>query len=347
MEKLSEWFLNSDVFDNKKGAYRTFYLKKKKGPVYPEITAYAISLSCILYREKGDVKFLQRAKVCAEYLINLSKDGLPGPADNLKYLFDTGILISALFDLYNLTQVERYIDEAYRRLEWLCSYFDGEKFPAIVGHSKSKDWDKVSSIHLAKLSIPLFKGSKELEDKKYKNIAECLLNWAIKLQKDDGRFKINQDNDNTRLHPHCYTTEGFLFASQHTNEKLYWDVAKRAGDWLAKVQNEDGSLYQWLPKYPARTLIEKIIKRICHIKCTDVISQAIRIWKTLGAYKENINRAEHLLESMSDNSGLPLTKRKTWFIELKQREIYSWPTFFYIHSKLIEFGDRSKASEIF
>lgn len=336
-----KWFLNSEIYDRSSGAYRIFYSKREKGPIYPEITAYAINLACILYKEKGNDKFLQRAKDCAEYLLKLSKDGLSGHSDNIKYLFDTGIFISALFDLYDITKIEKYINGAHSRLEWLCSYFDGEKFPSITDHTDSKEWHKVSSVHLAKLAIPLSKGWQELNEKKYKSIAKNLLDWTIKFQNDGGRFRINQINDNTRLHPHCYATEGFLFASQY--EKLYWRVAKKAGDWLAKVQNKDGSFYQWLPRYPAEILKDKLSPP----KCTDATSQAIRIWKVLGEYKENIRQAENFLESMKVDSGLVSGKKKLWFIEVKEKEICPWSTFFYIHSKLMKFGDRSRVSEIF
>lgn len=343
---ISEWFLNSPIYD-KAGRYRAFYSKRELGPVYPEITAYAISLACILFRESKDVRFLQRAKDCVEYLINLSPDGLPGHSDNLKYLFDTGIFISALFDLYSITKIETYVNEAHKRLKWLCAYFDGEKFPAVIGHLNSKDWDKVSSIHLAKLSIPLLKGWKMFTTESYRKISEQLLSWTAHLQTKEGRFRINQNDDNTRLHPHCYATEGFLFASHCINKELYWEIAKKAGDWLAKIQNEDGSFYQWVPEYPAKNLIDKNIRKVYCVKGTDTTSQAIRIWKVLGKHEENIKRAECFLENMSNDFGLPLTKGKFWFIELKHKKIYSWPTFFYIHSNLIEFGDRSKISEIF
>ena len=63
-----------------------------------------------------------------------------------------------------------------------------------------------------------------LGNKKYKTVAENLLNWTIKLQSDEGRFRINHSNDSTRLHPHCYATEGFLFASQCINKELYWEI---------------------------------------------------------------------------------------------------------------------------
>ena len=183
MEELCNWFLASDIYDDNTGAYRAFYSKGKAGPVYPEITAYAVSLACILYKQTKDVEFIQRAEDCAEYLISLSIDGLPGYYDNLKYLFDTGIFISALFDLYNLTKKEKYIDEAHKRLKWLCSYFDGKKFPAVVGQSNSNDWDKVSSVHLAKLAIPLLKGYQNLGDKRYKNIADSI--FGIKMDTED------------------------------------------------------------------------------------------------------------------------------------------------------------------
>lgn len=353
LKEICKWFLESDIYEKDIGGYRIFYSKREKGPVYPEITAYAISLACDIYKENRDIILIQRAKDCTEYLLKLSKDGLPGHSDNIKYLFDTGIFISALFDLYKVTKIEKYIDEAYIHLEWLCSYFDGEKFPSIVNcveNSKwdNKCWDKLPSVHLAKLAIPLLKGFQEINVKKYKDISNSLLNWAVKLQTNEGRFKINYNNNYTHLHPHCYAIEGFLYAAQYTNKDLYWNTVGKATNWLREVQNEDGSFFQWFPKYPSKGLKEDIIRRIVRVKCSDITSQAIRLWKILGEYENNIKQAEKFLESMNiDSIGLSLIKRKVNFIEMKESKIYSWPTFFYIQSKFIQFGDKSKAIEIF
>lgn len=344
---IYDWFLNSNIYEES-GKYSIFYSDKKRGPIYPEITAYAISLACILYKQKNDKKFLQRAKECADYLISSNKNGLMGPEDNFEYTFDTGILISGLLDLYGTSEEGKYADEASKRLEWLCSLFDGETFPAVVGdYSGDNKWDKVSSVHLAKLSIPLIKGWKTLGNENYRQITERLLDWATELQSDEGRFRINHQNDNTMLHPHCYATEGFLFASQHINKKRYWDITKKAGDWLAEVQNEDGSFYRWFPKHPSETLAGKVFRKFCRAKCTDATAQAIRIWKVLGMHEENIKLAEKFLEKMISDSGLPLVKRKLWLIELKQRKVFSWPTFFYAHAKIMELGNYSRANEIF
>jgi len=343
---MYNWYLNSDIYKSP-GRYRAFYSSNELGPIYPEITAYAISLGIILYKRKNNEIFLQRARDCAEYLISSSENGLTGQKDNIKYAFDTGIFISGLIDLYHASNEERYANEALRRLRWLCSFFDGEKFPAIVGDSSNDCWDKVSSVHLAKISIPLIKGWKTFNNENYKKIAESLLDWAIGLQSIEGRFKINYMNDSTMIHTHCYATEGFLYSSQYLNKKHYKHIAQKAIDWLAKVQNKDGSFYKWYPKYPTKTLLDEAFRIFYRTKCTDATSQAIRFWQILGIYKKNIEKGEKYLEKMRINSGLSLIKRKVLFVELKQRKVFSWPTFFYIHEKSIEFGDFSKIYEIF
>jgi len=347
MEKLFNWFLDSDLYDDNTGAYRVFYSKGKLGPIYPEITAYAVSLACILFRESNDPRFLQRAKDCAEYLTGLSEHGLVGPWDNFEYLFDTGIFVSGLFDLAEATGSERYVDEAHKRLEWICSYFNGKTFPPIAGHKDGEGWDAVSSVHLVKLAIPLLKGWDILGGESYRTMAEQVLDWTADLQTEEGRFKINHYNSNTCLHPHCYATEGFLFASEHINEKRYWQIARKAGDWLAKIQNKNGSFPQWLPKYPDKTIVKKILRKFVQVESIDVTSQAIRIWNLLGTHEENIRRAETFLQNANNDVGLPLTKKKLWATEIGPKMIYSWPTFFYMHSKLIRFRESAKRLEIF
>ena len=72
-EKLVDWFLNSKIYNGE--AYISHYSASNNGIVYPEITAYAISLSCILYIRSKDTRFLERAEKCAEYMMKISENG--------------------------------------------------------------------------------------------------------------------------------------------------------------------------------------------------------------------------------------------------------------------------------
>jgi len=266
-EKLVDWFLNSQIYDGE--AYLAYYSAKRKGLVYPEITAYAISLSCVLYKRRKDKRFLERAEKCAEYMMRINKKGaVPCFADGLLYTFDTGIFISSMFDLYAINKKEIYLREAEKSLKWLYSKWDGEQFAAVNKIPAKRDWYHVSSVHLAKLAIPLLKASAYFGNSEYKKAAFKLLNKCKRLQLKDGSFQVNDENSITLTHPHCYATEAFLYAYYNLEREEYLEVAEKASQWLGKIQNEDGSLYR---SYSVEKSTTGKLKRV---KTTDATAQA-------------------------------------------------------------------------
>ena len=318
-------FLNSKIYDKRVKAYRAFYSKNEKGSIYPEITAYAINLCCILHEKLKDKFYLARAKECAKYLINLVKkyENMI-PFNGKKYTFDTGIFISALVDLYKISKNSLYIKQAKKSLKALLDYWDGEKF--LPGDNiDESDWPEFYSVHLVKLAIPL------LKMKKYK-IAKKLLKWGMKLQGKNGEFIINEKNEKVLLHPHCYATEGFLFAYSITKDRKYLRIAKKASRWLINRQNYDGSVNIGYPS-------------ILPIKAFDATAQAIRIWKVLGINKKIIEKSESFLNKNVNDNGLPLTKHLLFWKNKKR--VYSWPTFFFIHSKFLKYNNLEEAKYLF
>lgn len=346
-EEIGKTFLSTPLYDKNVGAYRSFYSPVRIGPIYPEITAYGINLSCIFFKRTKNKRFLERAKVCASYLMNLSKNaGIRGPLDNILYTFDTGIYISGLFDLYDISKNIVYLRAAEKSLEWLCNLFDGKKFLAIE-ENITGEWDKEPSVHLTKLAIPLLKASIYLHDEKYTEICLKLLRWAKNLQTTSGRFVINEKDDSTMLHPHCYAIEGFLFAYHHMEKKWMLNVVEKASRWLRNIQNKDGSFPRWYPNHSSKSFKSKVFKLLFKEKPLDVCAQTLRIWKILGENSENIKKLETYLKKNSYGVELPLLNYKSLGFEWKRREIYSWPTFFYMHALMIPHNDIKYASELF
>ena len=148
----------------------------------------------------------------------------------------------------------------------------------------------------------------------------------------------------TMAHPHCYATEGYLYAYYVTGNKEFRDVAFRAGDWLSKMQNKDGSIYRTYyseEKEEPHQTREKL-------KTSDATAQATRIWKLLSTNGDNIERAYRYLNSEL-KGGLrlfrnesPVEKLLSW-----RRPVYSWPTFFFIHSVSLPFGELDYTRELF
>jgi uncharacterized protein YyaL (SSP411 family) len=335
--------LNSRIFNGE--AYVAYYYRRRQNLVYPEITAYAISLSCMLFKRNKKREFLERAEKCAEYMSRINKQGaVPNFADNLSYTFDTGIFISAMFDLHSLTKDDSYLKQASRSLDWLYSLWNGRYFYAVDQLPKEREWYHRPSVHLVKLAIPLLKAAKSLGNKRHEATALTLLQEYKQLQEEDGRFRLNQDSAITMAHPHCYATEGYLYAYHATQNKEFLDIAFRAGDWLRKMQNKDGSLYQIYYSQEE----EKYHKVREKLKTADATAQATRIWKLLSTNEDNIQRAYKYLNSEL-SGGLRLFRNESLGGKLLswRRPIYSWPTFFLIHSLSLPFGEMSYIEELF
>ncbi len=285
-------------------------------------------------------------------MIGISDPAVPGVDRTTHYTFDTGILIDGLLTLaeHDPTHRDRWVFHAARSLDWLASAFSDESFPSVVpapAQSDPHDWHHRQSMHLTKLAIPLLKGAAVLGDSSYERIARSLLDWGLTLQADDGRLRINDSTQSTRLHPHCYALEGLVVAGAMLDEPIYTNAARRGALWLASVQDQDGSFPQWWPvRYGS--MRDRVLDRVTHLRVTDAPSQAIRIWKVLGIAHDECARAERFLEGVRhDRGGLPLHVRSVGPIHLPRSTTYSWPTFFYLHAQMLEHGDQDRAGELF
>lgn len=337
LDELIDWFLHSRIFDGE--AYLEYHSPRKSGPQYPEITGYAISLCCILYQRKKDKRFLDRAETCVNFMTKIIKaGGVPCFRDNLLYSFDTGVYVSGLFDLYALTKKEVYLSEAEKSLQWMYSLWDENRFAAVNRVPKNRDWYHVPSVHLSKLVIPLIKASALFNDQEYMRTGLELLEKCRKLQNEDGGIRINESSNRIMTHPHCYATEGVLYAYHTSKRQELLDVAKKSAAWLRKAQNPDGSfnLSYGIDKNTTR---ERTRNRI---RATDSTAQATRIWKLLGVNPSGVKKAYSYLDSQRNDNGLRLYR-----IPSMQASVCSWPTFFYMHSLMLPFGQLEYSKELF
>lgn len=352
MEGIRRWFLDSPIYDKNEGAYRAYYTKDGVGPIYPEITAYALSLSCILYKQTHKQIFLSRAEECAKYLMRTSDNGgVASYVDGSTYAFDTGIFISALFDLFEVSRKPIYLAEAQKSMSCLLLYWNGEELSATNASPANEKWYNRPSAHLAKMAIPLMKGSYYLKDISYEKIASAMLDKYRRFQSQEGRFRIEECSEKTMTHPHCYATEGFLYAYWYSGKQEYLEIVKKSIDWLSKIQNTDGSFYEWYPVSEKASKLRLLTRKSVGLQgseITDATAQATRLWKLLGENKDGIDRAYRFLNGKLRGNGLVLHDRKSLLGNpFTQPKVYSWPTFFYLHSLGLPFGETEYINELF
>jgi uncharacterized protein YyaL (SSP411 family) len=299
-------------------------------------------MACVWYRRTRDARFLDRARQAAAFLLRTSQPAVRGPSDGRIYSFDTGILATGLLDLFAVTQEPGHLDEARRRLDWLLERASGGSMAATVPEEaprpKLDAWPLRRSIHLGKMALPLLKGWRVTEDSRYRDAARRLFEWALALQRDDGRFAIDERNAATMTHPHCYVTEALLYGAWSLDDDEVRAAVDHAVAWLAEVQNPDGSFYRWYDgsRGPLRT------------KVSDATAQALRIWRVTGMYPEHAARAADYLDRVAmKDGGLPNYVRSLGPLQWRKNEVCSWPTFFWHHALTIESGDAKTTAEIF
>ncbi|MGD6850558.1 MAG: hypothetical protein ACQCN6_00685 [Candidatus Bathyarchaeia archaeon] len=343
MDKLSKtinWYLTSPI-QQANGAYLAYYSPFKKGPIYPEITAYAITVSTILYNRQKDNRFLEKARASAAYMNSITQDGaVPSFSDDIFYAFDTGIYISGLLDLFSVTKEEQYIENAKESLNWLQHLWEKQPYSASNVVPEKPVWYHRSAIHLVKLAIPFIKASICFKDKTYEDKAVKLLDKYKKLQTEHGSFLVEEGSDIIMAHPHSYATEAYLYAYSMLKNEEYYKIAKKACDWLSLIQNPDGSIYR---SYTENNDIRETLRT------SDATAQSTRLWKLMGQNENKIEIAYQYLDGISKDGGLRLIKSNslTNTILPPHGPIYSWPTFFYLHSLSIPFGDPTYCKEIF
>lgn len=89
---------------------------------------------------------------------------------------------------------------------------------------------------------------------------------ALDVQTSDGRFRIHAASPVTYVHSHCYAVEGLLLRAAAGSGGIPEEVVA-AAQWLAAVQQPDGSIRAWhdgsVASGPSRA---------------DATAQAVRIW---------------------------------------------------------------------
>jgi len=346
-----EWIVNSGIhFKDSKNNFDAFYEsynknKKNYSFIYCEITGYAINFLLNFYKRKKEKNILEIAKRAGDFLVfSQGKEGnikgaIPwtvnerGKSHHLYYSFDTSMCLSGLVDLYLITKEKKYLKSAIMAADWIISKAQDKdgSFKALYNtrqnsfynDSSEKIWSGNNGCLHIKHIIGLLKIYEITNHKKYLKSMNKLLGWSRKMQNRDGSFKAIRDENFIFTHAHCYATEGIIFAYKYFKDEKYIKSILDSAAWLLKVQNKDGSFFDYyeLPNIPMRFIRTKnIIKKMYHgtikgesnaiikIKRTDATAQAARIMLFAHLlnhnmkYKKAAKKAVTFLQKMQSNS---------------------------------------------
>ncbi len=304
-----ERWISSEVYDKTGGIY-SWQRDNEKGYLYSEITGYGIKLYMYLYDIFKDPRYLQLAKQSTSYInsqINGSCGGMS--RGGIYYVFDTAICLSGTLSYYdyvtsnknmgnlsNKNMNDEPIDKnGIKKLLNFSYYHLLKKTPIELNGSSASGldlnhWSLSYGSHLLKCCIALsqssniFKSEKERLDNMIDELCiDILYNFH------DGHFCTNRNSKDVYTHSHCYATEGLIYL----NRPEYLDIIEESANWLAKVQNVNGGLYN---RYFSDKRQEEV---------ADITAQAIRIWTWTDKDKFdcNIRKAFRFLKSLQSPKG--------------------------------------------
>jgi len=271
--------------------------------VYSEIAGYAVSTLVNAHRWTGEKEYLDQAGESAGFLLRLqpasARDGVPGaiphglslPELALQrqyYSFDAAMCLQGLLDLHAVCPDDGLLDASREIGDWLVGHMQKDTgaylamHDAVTGEREHAGGDLFGDdgcLH-AKHAIGLLKLSAATGDDRYATAAARACDWVLGLADVDGAFHATERVRHVVSHPHCYATEGLLYAYHALGTERYGTAALRAGQWLLDVQDRDGAIHieygrRWWRM--GRRVAEKLFPR----KVTDATSQAVRIWIVL------------------------------------------------------------------
>ena len=316
---------------------------------YTEITGYGVSILSHLYRWHASQKYLKAAKEAAQFLLGIQHESgayphCPDPERGCSsgelFTFDTSMCTMGIMDLYAVEQDQAYLDSAQRAGQWLIAMQreDGAfkaKYMPDSGHTNTGNFFGDGSCIHVKNAMALFKLAEPTGDESFDRAGRMVCDYVLKLQAPNGLFWAMPSKNFVFTHAHCYACEGFYSAYAYTGEQRYLDAALKGIDWLKKVQNPDGSVFQVYED--SRGIKHRVRGAVDAFKAADATSQAARLFALAGdGYEASYDRAIEFIKSemQSDQGGLFYTKGRF----RTNKMLYAWPTMFAIQA--IEFAHR-------
>ncbi len=275
LQQTRDWMLHSGIQNQSEdpklhGAINAWHdVEQDSYPyMYSEITGYGLSALAHFADTYGDNELLrERIRDAHTWIATqalhesggvLTRDYYPDSAaynehfdfkNQTLYTFDTGMVLNGLMAAWNITKDKSLITTATAHARFLMSaqkddgsiyaYYEPSNDAWIDTPEK---WSSQSGAYHAKCAIGLYQLGIVREDDRYTNAALALCDYALSMQKEDGRFPSFAGTTDTELHPHSYTIEGLTFVGTKADRKDYLDAAKRGVEWSLTMQQSEGGI---------------------------------------------------------------------------------------------------------
>lgn len=317
--QMEKW-ITSEICNENGGIY-SWQRGNEKGYLYNEITGYGVKLYTCLYDTFKDPKYLQMAKRSVDYInsqINCSGGGIS--RGGIYYAFDASICLSGILSYYDCTSDNKHVDKKMTKdlLNFIYQSLFDKKPINLNGTSPANldfnHWSLSYGSHLLKCCIALSQSSSNFKSEKEK-FDELIDRLCLDILNNfhNGHFHKNSSSKDVYTHNHCYATEGLIYL----NRPEYLSVIQESANWLATVQNPNGSLYN---RYFSSNGQEEV---------ADATSQAVRIWLWTDKerFSSNIEKGFSFLKSLQSLEG-------GIYYKTGSKDINSWVTMFTMNALL-------------
>jgi hypothetical protein len=128
-------------------------------------------------------------------------------------------------------------------------------------------WSNQSGSFHTKIALGLVDMNKVTSDKRYKESAIKVCEYALSKQESTGRFITDKNTGTTNLHPHCYSAEGLWYAGIHLDIPEFRESAKKATVWAFSKLTKNGLNELYNPSKDSFNDLQR----------SDVLAQALRL----------------------------------------------------------------------
>lgn len=261
---VKSWLLSSGIQSEEGGFYAWQDMDDNSHSyLYSEITGYAITTMCFIYKLTKDEIFMRKARAAAQWILQdaidpsggvLTRKYVKNSVDHYSfergnvYSFDCAMVAFGMLKLYKATSDAAYLHCAEKIVGFLNNKMrkdSGLYYPVFdaknnIPQEDAQKWSTQSGSFHCKLALCLCDMADIKNDPSYNVMAKRLIESSIKSFYKEDRFVTNAINNTSHLHPYSYTLEGMLYYAYKTKDDSYKDIIEKAFDWESVLQSEDG-----------------------------------------------------------------------------------------------------------
>jgi len=192
------------------------------------------------------------------------------------FSFDMGMILYGIINLYRVTLEQRFLDISNMLAQFLVYKMqnkDGSLSPILnaktgeVVRQKDDKWSNQCGGFHSKVSMGLVDLFRVTKERKYREAAIRLCEYALSTQENSGRFITDGTSRTTNLHPHCYTAEGLLYTGVFLSIESFVKAAKKATEWVV-TNISSGEIHE---------LYDPLAGTFNEVQRSDILAQALRL----------------------------------------------------------------------